>query len=192
MAAFSGHIHSDEFAVQDGVFYMSVNTTRNIGYKGNSEDHYFLTDVGDEYYLDFVQYDNNDYPVNVTVSEDDPTYRYVDENGNKVSAANRIQDYYTKLVDGQYVKEYLRDANGDPVWKVQKHVASYSRARDSWWSYDPLYAIVKMGQNGSLSIEGTESRWVADMTSPELTAKKRACYISSGYFEDGVWTKTAP
>ena len=186
IASLSGHNHTDNFAVVEDVLYAEINSVRYYWQSGATADRF--TGTGDEMYVDYVAYDDNDIPMNAEV--DGTTLRYVtDDQGNK------IQAYYTKskLVNGEY-QEYqvpLVDANGDPVWKLQKHISSFSASSSSCYSKDPLNAIVTLNQNGKFVIEGMESEWIAGVE-PTTTSSGAAPWISSGVFENGVWTQTSP
>ena len=75
------------------------------------------------------------------------------------------------------------DAQGNPVGApVEKSLNTLGMAANTWFSEDPLSAVVTINDAGVVSIDGTESRWAYGIDPPSAVNPGTECRISSGLF----------
>ncbi len=75
------------------------------------------------------------------------------------------------------------DDEGNLIEIVETPISTLGGAKNSWFSTDPLSAIVTVNENGVVTIDGCESTWIYDMPSENGYAGT-VPRISSGTFYD--------
>lgn len=77
------------------------------------------------------------------------------------------------------------DDQGNPISTTTKSLSTLSMASQTWFSADPLSAVVTLSENGVIEIDGTESSWAYGIE-PNLTnaAAGTEPRITSGLFID--------
>lgn len=184
----NGHYHTDSYVVEDDILYLDMNTTRNIEWLGNKSEfltaHYSI-DITEEdaHVFDFVAYDINGIPRNITSSEIELTkslvsnvvynseteentftyttgkyMRYVyDETliGKTDSDGDALADENGQVYATDYYGEVLKDADGNSVYKVERLLASLSQSPNTWFASTPLSAVVTIDSHGNVNVEGS-------------------------------------
>lgn len=85
-------------------------------------------------------------------------------------------EHYTANHTFDYV-EY--DSDGNAISTTKKSLGELSMGKNTWFSEDPLSAIVTISQYGTITVEGTESRWIYGID-PNSPHKDTVPKVSSG------------
>lgn len=88
-------------------------------------------------------------------------------------------EHYTKDHTFDYV-EY--DSNGERINWYKKSLGDLTMGKNTWFSEDPLSAIVTISQYGTITVEGMESRWIYGID-PKSNHKDTVPKVSSGKWE---------
>ncbi len=105
---------------------------------------------------------------------------YIDTNATRnVVWRGNAQEHYTDKHTFDYV-EY--DNNGNPVSTQKKSLNELTMGKNTWFTQDPLSAIVKISQYGKITVEGSESRWIYGIDPPNPHSDETPL-ISSGSWE---------
>lgn len=77
----------------------------------------------------------------------------------------------------------LYDDEGNPTRTMTSNLTEISMGENTWFSADPLSAVVTVSSDGVIKIEGTESSWIYDVVPDNL---KASCEprVSSGTYWD--------
>ncbi|MBQ9768640.1 MAG: hypothetical protein IJW27_00390, partial [Clostridia bacterium] len=104
---------------------------------------------------------------------------------------NTVRNTWWKQTSGEhysaqhtYTFEEYDDA-GNYVGTTEKPLTSLGQSTNTWFSADPLSAVITLSDNGVIEIDGTESSWAYDVV-PDLSAAPAGTEprISSGLFID--------
>ncbi len=89
-------------------------------------------------------------------------------------------EHYTE--EHTYMLEKYDD-EGNLIEIVETPISTLGGAKNSWFSTDPLSAVVTVNENGVVTVDGCESTWIYDMPSENGSAGTRPS-VSSGTFYD--------
>lgn len=80
-------------------------------------------------------------------------------------------------------EKVLYDEDGNPTKTVTSNLAELSMGDNTWFSADPLSAVITIRSDGVIEIDGTESSWIYDVVPSNL---KDSCEprVSSGIYWD--------
>lgn len=106
---------------------------------------------------------------------------YLDMNASKnvVWRSEKVEHY----TDPSHTFDYVvYDNNGVPLYTSKTSLNTLSMGKNTWFSADPLSAIVTVSTSGRITIEGDESEWMYGVVPPNL-AEVQGPRVTSGVYE---------
>ncbi|MBR6679634.1 MAG: metallophosphoesterase [Clostridia bacterium] len=94
---------------------------------------------------------------------------YMDMNAtrNVVWRSDKVEHY----TDPSHTFEYITyDNNGAPLYTQEKSLNTLSMGKNTWFSADPLSAIVTVSTSGRITIDGCESEWIYGVVPPNTAS----------------------
>lgn len=93
---------------------------------------------------------------------------YMDMNAtrNIVWSSNKVAHYSNSGHTFEYI---AYDDHGMPLYTQERSLNLLSMGKNTWFSADPLSAIISVSTSGRISIEGCESEWIYGVVAPNVS-----------------------
>ena len=109
---------------------------------------------------------------------DDILYLDMNTTRNIVWRSNKVEHY----TNGTHTFKYIAyDDNGMPLYTQEKSLNTLSMGKNTWFSADPLSAIVSVSTSGRISIDGCESEWIYGVVAPNAADVQGPCVLTETF-----------
>ena len=98
---------------------------------------------------------------------DDVLYLDMNATRNVVWRSEKVA-HYTDPAHTFKLITYYKD--GSPEYAIKKSLNDLSMGKNTWFSADPLSAIVSVSTSGRICIDGMESKWIYGVVPPNTTS----------------------
>lgn len=101
-----------------------------------------------------------------TAIVDNVLYMDMKATRNVVWRSEKVEHYTSSMHTFEYI---TYDDNGVAINTTQKNLNTLSMGKNTWFSADPISAIVTVSTSGRITIEGTESEWIYGVVPPNIS-----------------------
>ena len=109
---------------------------------------------------------------------DDVLYFDMNATRNVVWRSDKVEHYN----DSSHTFKYVTyNSDGSPQYAIKKSLNSLSMGKNTWFSADPLSAIVTVSTSGRITIEGMQSEWIYGVVPPNTTSAQGPVVLTESF-----------
>lgn len=109
---------------------------------------------------------------------DDVLYFDMNATRNVVWRSDKVEHYN----DSSHTFKYVTyNSDGSPQYAIKKSLNSLSMGKNTWFSADPLSAIVTVSTSGRITIEGMQSEWIYGVVPPNTTSAQGPVVLTASF-----------